>query len=82
MRVSILFGTWTDCGGSRLWGYSDCHVGVTRLWAWTEYCGDQKIQIVGVSIFWASVLNHSNFEIFQKGDPAVEFMLDRRIFER
>ena len=25
---------------------------------------------------------HSNFEIFQKGHPAVEFMLDRRIFER
>ena len=25
---------------------------------------------------------HSNFEIFQKGNPAVEFMLDRRIFER
>ena len=25
---------------------------------------------------------HSNLEIFQKGHPAVEFMLDRRIFER
>ena len=25
---------------------------------------------------------HSNFEIFQKGHPAVEVMLDRRIFER
>ena len=25
---------------------------------------------------------HSNFEIFQKGHPAVEIMLDRRIFER
>ena len=25
---------------------------------------------------------HSNFEIFQKGHPAVEFMIDRRIFER
>ena len=25
---------------------------------------------------------HSNFEIFQKGHPAVENMLDRRIFER
>ena len=25
---------------------------------------------------------HSNFEIFQKGNPAVEVMLDRRIFER
>ena len=25
---------------------------------------------------------HSNFEIFQKGHPAVELMLDRRIFER
>ena len=25
---------------------------------------------------------HSNFEIFQKGNPAVEIMLDRRIFER
>ena len=24
----------------------------------------------------------SNFEIFQKGHPAVEVMLDRRIFER
>ena len=25
---------------------------------------------------------HSNFDIFQKGHPAVEVMLDRRIFER
>ena len=25
---------------------------------------------------------HSNFEIFQKGHPAVEVILDRRIFER
>ena len=25
---------------------------------------------------------HSNFEIFQKGHPAVDVMLDRRIFER
>ena len=25
---------------------------------------------------------HSNFEIFQKGHPAVEVMIDRRIFER
>ena len=25
---------------------------------------------------------HSSFEIFQKGHPAVEFMIDRRIFER
>ena len=25
---------------------------------------------------------HSNFEIFQKGHPAVEFMIERRIFER
>ena len=25
---------------------------------------------------------HSNFETFQKGHPAVEFMLDGRIFER
>ena len=25
---------------------------------------------------------HSNFEIFQKGHPAVESNLDRRIFER
>ena len=25
---------------------------------------------------------HSNFEIFQKGHPAVAFMIDRRIFER
>ena len=25
---------------------------------------------------------HSNFEIFLKGHPAVELMLDRRIFER
>ena len=25
---------------------------------------------------------HSNFEIFQKGHPAIEVMLDRRIFER
>ena len=25
---------------------------------------------------------HSNFEIFQEGHPVVEFMLDRRIFER
>ena len=25
---------------------------------------------------------HSNFEIFQKGHPAVDIMLDRRIFER
>ena len=25
---------------------------------------------------------HSNFEIFQKGHPAVVLMLDRRIFER
>ena len=25
---------------------------------------------------------HSNFEIFQKGHPAVEFIIDRRIFER
>ena len=25
---------------------------------------------------------HSNFEIFQKGHPAVEIMLDQRIFER
>ena len=25
---------------------------------------------------------HSNFEIFQKWHPAVEFMIDRRIFER
>ena len=30
----------------------------------------------------ASVLNHSNFEIFVKGHQAVEVMLDRRIFER
>ena len=29
-----------------------------------------------------SVLNHSNFEIFLKGHPAVELMMDRRIFER
>ena len=25
---------------------------------------------------------HSNFEIFQKGHPAVDVMLNRRIFER
>ena len=25
---------------------------------------------------------HLNFEIFQKGHPAVEFMIDRRIFVR
>ena len=25
---------------------------------------------------------HSNFEIFLKGHPAIEVMLDRRIFER
>ena len=25
---------------------------------------------------------HSNFEIFQKGRPAVEVILDQRIFER
>ena len=28
------------------------------------------------------IILHSNFEIFQKGNPAVDVMLDRRIFER
>ena len=37
-----------------------------------------------LGIMWRACLItlHSNFEIFQKGNPAVEVMLDRRIFER
>ena len=32
--------------------------------------------------FLITLALHSNFEIFQKWHPAVDFMIDRRIFER
>ena len=36
----------------------------------------------GKSLRACLITLHSNFEIFQKGHPVIEFMLDRRIFER
>ena len=40
-------------------------------------------ELRGILVIRACLITlHSNFEIFQKGHPAVVFMLDRRIFER
>ena len=41
-----------------------------------------EIKFLGVVIRACLITLHSNFEIFQKGHPAVKVMLDRRIFER
>ena len=44
---------------------------------------ENECMVISYLIFRACLITlHSNFEIFQKGHPAVEFMIDRRIFER
>ena len=48
-------------------------------------CGCKRINAshsATVALRACLITLHSNFEIFQKGHPAVDFMIDRRIFER
>ena len=60
----------------------DCiHNRLDRNVVWTDmrYLIVSKIPLLARACL---ITLHSNFEIFQKGHPAVEFMIDRRIFER